>query len=795
MGESSTGREYEAIYRHSAVPLWVEDISRLRSELNRLRSTGVSDIRDYLEERPEFLHEAVELIQVVDVNDAALRLYGANDSAELTGPLLSTVDLEDERTASSLIENVVAIFEGRTYLSRESGAVSPDGSPIDIVIYTFLPREDEMSGYMLVSVIDISEQRRMELDLRRSEERFRSVVEASAQPIVIIDAAGSIIFWNEAAHRSFGYSAREALGLPATAFIPPDVLRRILESADSQSPEATPRSVGPLETFVVTKDGSRIPVEVTLAAWSSDTETCYTAIISDITERKAAEEKLKEQAKLLDIASDAIVVVDIEQKIRYWNKSAERMFGWSAEEALGRVQGELFCSPQHRGELEHAQQVAAATGHWSGQSHYSTKDGRILTGTTRLTLVSDNSGKPAGILSVTSDETDRRALEQELARYQRLDSIGTLAGGIAHDLNNVLTPIVSGVESLAMDERDEKARRTLGIIKSSALRGASVIRQLLDFARGIDGEKSVVDIAATIADIKALILETFPKSVELVLEVGSDVYPIVGEASQIHQVLVNLCVNARDAMPSGGTLTIRARNEDVDEAYARTHVEAEPGPYVVLSVEDTGAGMGPVVLEKIFDPFFTTKETGKGTGLGLATSLSIVRSHGGFIQVSSRPYSGTTFQVFLPASPHASVRAATEHEATDAEGGGETILVADDEEAVLQTTRRILEAHGYHVATAVDGADLIAEFVRLGSAVRLVLTDMAMPHLDGLSAIRSIRKMDPLVPIVAVSGFYNDRATPEFTGLAVNATLSKPFTIDALLQTIRELLNGGEAKR
>jgi nitrogen-specific signal transduction histidine kinase/ActR/RegA family two-component response regulator len=403
-------------------------------------------------------------------------------------------------------------------------------------------------------------------------------------------------------------------------------------------------------------------------------------------------------------------------------------------------------------------------------------------------LVRDEGGNPKGILSVNSDVTVQRSIQAQLMRSQRLESLGTIAGGIAHDLNNVLTPILMGAESLQVQYVDEVSRNIIDIITRSAERGAGIVRQVLSFARGIEGDRKEVQLTHILREIERIILETFPKSIELRCETPKGLWPVSGDATQLHQVLMNLCVNARDAMPNGGRLTLHAENIRLDETFARMNIEAKPIRYVMLKVEDIGSGMPPDVLEKIFDPFFTTKAPGKGTGLGLATTLSIVKSHGGFINVYSEVNKGSSFKVYVPAVEQGAPVSAEELEEIPM-GEGELILVVDDEAAVRDITRRILESYGYRVVMAGDGTEALALYVQNKGEIRAMITDMMMPYMDGTSTIRAIRKIDPGARIIATSGLMTNEYAKEAAGLGVQAFLTKPYTAKTFMKTLRDVLS------
>jgi two-component system cell cycle sensor histidine kinase/response regulator CckA len=514
----------------------------------------------------------------------------------------------------------------------------------------------------------------------------------------------------------------------------------------------------------------------------------YIAIRYDITERKRAEERIREQAALLDEAQDAILVRDLSDRILFWNKGAEKIYGWTKEEAVGRDARELLFKT-NLGQFEKARDTLFARGEWAGELPQATRAGDEITVESRWTLVRDDAGEPASVLVINTDITERKKIESQFLRAQRMESIGTLAGGIAHDLNNVLSPILMSVDMLRLRLKDEGSQQYLKMLQASAERGAEMIKQVLSFARGVQGERIPIDPKYLIKDVVKILNETLPKSITTKFELPDRVWPVSADATQIHQVLMNLCVNARDSMPHGGRLTIKAENVTLDENYARMHIEAKAGPYVMISVMDTGHGIPPDTLNKIFEPFFTTKEIGKGTGLGLSTALSIVRSHNGFINVYSEAGKGTHFSCYLPAiATGAGAAEGEKEEPTLPLGHGELILVVDDEEAIREITRGTLESFGYKVLTASDGTEAVALYAANRDEVKVVLTDMMMPFMDGPATIRALQKLNPQIKIIAASGLAANEKAAEAASTGVKTFLPKPYTAEKLLLTLAKIL-------
>jgi signal transduction histidine kinase/ActR/RegA family two-component response regulator len=417
-----------------------------------------------------------------------------------------------------------------------------------------------------------------------------------------------------------------------------------------------------------------------------------------------------------------------------------------------------------------------------------TKSGQELWLELDILPLADETGWHTHWVAVERDITERRRLEQQVLRAQRMESIGTLAGGIAHDLNNVLSPILMSVELLRRRTDDAESRRRLEVIEQAASRGAGMIRQVLGFARGMEAERHPLRVSPLVDETLRIVGETFPRNIAVHARVDADTWALEGDPTQLQQVLLNLCVNARDAMPDGGQLTVRAENAELDaEAAART-LDARAGRYVRLVVEDTGTGIAAALVDKIFDPFFTTKPPGQGTGLGLSTTLAIVKGHGGFLRLHSEPGQGTQVEVFLPATADPAAVVALEPGIEAPRGRGETVLVVDDEAAIRATTRDLLEAHGYRVLEAENGAAAISTYAAHQAEVAVVITDLMMPVMDGPATIQVLHRLAPRVPVIAVSGMAASREARLAVEQGAAVFLAKPCTAGALLATVARVV-------
>lgn len=504
----------------------------------------------------------------------------------------------------------------------------------------------------------------------------------------------------------------------------------------------------------------------------------------EIEERRKLEDKFRDQASLLDKARDAILVQDMEGQITYWNKSAELLYGWTAEEVQGQPTCQLMNADSPR--YNEARSTVLKNGEWTGELSQHGKDDREILVESRWTLVRDADGLAKAVMCINTDILEKKRMESHFLRSQRIESIGTLAGGIAHDLNNVLLPIILSIDLLRLTLKDEPQLTILSSIEGSARRGASMVQQVLSFARGVDGERHKLDPQTVIKDIRHFVQEAFPKNIEFITQASESLPAFMGDATQIHQVLLNLCLNSRDAMPQGGRLTLQVETMTLEANNILPNANLKSGPYIVFKITDTGTGISAELKEKIFDPFFTTKDLGKGTGLGLSTVMAIVKSHGGFISVNSKPGLGTTFQAHFPAEPVAPAAPAKPQPSNRPRGDGQLILLVDDEESVRFITQQTLQAYGYQVITAKDGSEAVALYAEHQQAIALVMTDMMMPVMDGPATIQILKRMNPQVKIIAASGYTTDAA--KVATLGVQRYIHKPYNAVTVLNVLQQVL-------
>jgi PAS domain S-box-containing protein len=606
--------------------------------------------------------------------------------------------------------------------------------------------------------------------------------------IIAKSVDGTITSWNAAAERMFGYSASEVMGRSTNVLFPPD---RLKEAEEMLARTHQGESIAAFETVFIRKDGRPLDVSVTITPLKNEVGKIIgsSKILRDLTEFNRVKRQYEEQTALLDKTQDAILIFDLEGRILFWNKGAERIYGWSRQEATGRTVGEfIYVNVQKFREIK---ALTAQNGDWSGELQHIAKDRQEVVVESRWSLLREKEGQPKSILAINTDVSELRRIEVQFMRAQRMESLGILAGGIAHDLNNILTPIMLSIDMLKHLAVEPHTKSVLETIEISARRGSDIVQQVLSFARGLEGQRIVIQPKYLLKDIEHIVTDTFPTDIRLQLNLPHDTWTILGDPTQVQQVLLNLCVNARDAMPNGGTLSISAENCLADEQYVAMNRQAKQGSYVAIAVTDVGMGISPEIMAKIFEPFFTTKELGKGTGLGLSSVKAIVKSHDGFINVYSEVGRGTTFKVYLPAQ--ASPGELTEEGLaveTLPRGEGETILVIDDETSILSITSETLQSYGYNALTACNGAEGVAIYAQQRKKIALVLTDLSMPVMDGRATIYAILKINPKAKIIAMSGMDEAESVAKASTAGIKHFISKPYTASTLLKTVKTIVKG-----
>jgi PAS domain S-box-containing protein len=633
---------------------------------------------------------------------------------------------------------------------------------------------------------DISEQRKTEEALRDNEERLRLAQQVARIGTFEWDIQTGVNRWTPELEAMYGLPtggfagtrrAWEEMIDPADR---PEVMQRLEAAIDTGGFEAEWRVVqahGAVRWLFgrgwVFKDDSGKPLRLI-------------GVNIDITERKRAEEALQQKTDLVNYSHDAILTADKNRVIMAWNRGAEEIYGWTEDEAVGKVMHQFFqtVAPVSIGDID---ERLRRDGRWDGELLHTRRDGKQITVESRQVLRRDAAGEPIGILEINRDISDRKRLEDQFRQAQKLEGIGRLAGGVAHDFNNLLT-VISGYSQTVLEDlaAQHPFRESMEEISKAAGRAAGLTRQLLIFSRRQVIEPRNLVLNDLVRDFEKMLRRLIGEDINLVLALDPVADTIRADAGQIEQVILNLAVNARDAMPKGGTLSIETTRLLADEEFARNHLSVQPGSYVLLMVSDTGTGMSPEVQSRLFEPFFTTKEAGKGTGLGLSTVYGIVKQSGGSIWVYSEPGRGTTFRILLPAvEAEAGLAAGV---SVEAPSGTETILVAEDEPEVRSFIRRILERRGYTVLEASNGREALEVARKYAGPIHLMMSDVVMPEMGGADLAEQFGAEHPGIPVLFISGYTNQIAWREGMGAGY---LQKPFTSASLLTQIRAVLDAG----
>jgi len=634
------------------------------------------------------------------------------------------------------------------------------------------------------------------LAAREAEIRLQSLaLDVAANAIVITDREGRVLWVNRAFVAMTGYAREEAVG---------QKLGRLLNSG--KQPEAFYQELWRIilsgqtwrgEILNRRRDGTLYIDETTIAPLTNERGevTHFIAVKQDVTKRRESEAALRESEErfrqVVETITQVFWVTDGErQRMLYISPSYENIWGRPCASLYRSL--DAWLETVHPDDRPRFAQVAdrQRRGEYDETYRIVRPDGTLRWIHARAFPVRDAAGRVERIVGVADDVTEAKQFEEQLLRAQRLEAVGTLASGIAHDLNNILSPMVLVTGLLRANLPDPRDQELLQMIEKSAQRGASVIRQLLTFSRGTPGERVLLQLPHLVKEMVHIAQETFPRNIQMEAAIASDIWCVRADPTQLHQVLMNLCVNARDAMPDGGRLTIAVRNELVAPESPPPGVALPPGPYVVLSVSDTGIGIPKTIQHRIFEPFFTTKGVGSGTGLGLATVLGIVKGHGGAIALASEAGAGTTFTIHLPAEPAALASGGAAGAAEFLPGGGQLVLVVDDEPELRQTIRTLLERHGYRVATAFSGQDALLQVNLRPESFKAAITDLMMPQMDGVALIRVLRKTAPHLKLIATSGLGQHARTEELKALGIERVLAKPFAPEELLRLLERQLAG-----
>jgi two-component system cell cycle sensor histidine kinase/response regulator CckA len=646
----------------------------------------------------------------------------------------------------------------------------------------YIPKDQLQAALLARSLRYAMERQRSFLDLRESNESLSRVISSAADAIITKDLLDIITTWNPAAERLFGYSVEEALGKSLLMLVPRD---RLDEEREVTVRIARGERVEHFESIRIRKDGLPVQVDLTISA-IRDKEgriTGASKIARDITERKLAEDKLRQQASLLDQAFDAVIVWERNGAITFWNHGAERMYGYSKEEATGRVSHDLLHTTTSEG-LGAVFEILATEGKWEGELVHSTRDGKRIVVESRMVQITERNR--SYVLETNRDVSEERLLEGQLRQSQKMEAIGRLAGGVAHDFNNLLGVILGSAELLADAKDLSQVQRRAAEIQKAGQRAANLTRQLLAFSRKQMIEPRVIDLNAKIFEITEMLVRLAGEDVEICALLPPDLGKIRADPSQIEQILLNLVVNSRDAMPDGGKITIETHNIDREPADADSHTSVLPGRYVMIAVSDSGQGMGKETLAHMFEPFFTTKSN--GTGLGLATVYGAVKQSGGNIWVYSEPGKGTTFKIYFPRVNAPADNTSVPERIAAPPKGSETILLVEDSDSLRELTKEFLQIAGYNVVEAGNGRDALQLAHSYAKVLNLLLTDVVMPGMSGRELADEIKRMYPEIRILFMSGYTSNAIVHRGVLDEGLSLLTKPFTRSGLVQKVHDML-------
>jgi len=758
--------------------LMVEDVADDAALVEReLRRAGITGATRRVDSEGAYREALRSFAPDIILTDHSLPTFGAADALRIAmleapdTPVIVVTGSLDEETAAEYIKAGAADYVVKHHLERVGPAV--------------------------VRALDLrrarAEQARAEEARRQGEERFRALIEHGADAVALVAPDGTLLFASHSIERLLGFTPAELVGHPGFERVHPDDLPRV--HAALRDIIANPGTPAGLELRWRHKDGSWRYIDgVAVDRLAEPAVGAIVVNFRDVSERRTAEAALRDSEEryrtLVEGVRDIIFALSPEGTISSLNPAFETITGWRREAWVGQP-FERLVHPEDlplalellgrvvRGELRPASQFRVRT----AKSDYRVGE---FSATPQL-----HEGRLVGILGIGRDVTERVQLEQQLRQAQKMEAVGRLAGGIAHDFNNILTAITGYADLLLEDlGATDPRRQDADEIHKAADRAAGLTRQLLAFSRQQVLQPTVLEVNKLVSDLEKMLRRLLGEDVALTTQLAPTTGRVKADPGQLEQVIMNLAVNARDAMPNGGKLTLETGNVDLDESYATDHYPARAGPFVMLAVSDTGTGMSEATQAHMFEPFFTTKEKGKGTGLGLATVYGIVKQSGGFIWVYSEVGHGTTFKLYLPRVQELAERASQPAQTpARAARGTETVLVVEDEAPVRSVARQVLERHGYTVLEAPSAEAALDIATRYSGAIHLLLTDVVMPGLNGRELATRLADLRPDARVIFMSGYTDDAVTRHGVLEPGSAYVQKPFTPDAIARKVREVLN------
>jgi two-component system, cell cycle sensor histidine kinase and response regulator CckA len=787
-----------------------EDITERKLAQEAVRKSE-ERYRELVENASDIIYSHDLMGRFTSMNKAGERISGYTREEFLRMNIADIIAPEFLEQARRRIADKVA---GGALTVYELEIIAKDGRRVALGVNSRLQLDGSVAVGVQGVARDVTDQKQAEEAVRASEARLAGILNIAEDGIISIDENQRVILYNQGAEKIFGFSEEEIKGQPIEMLMPARFDDRHTQHVRdfARSSEIARRMGDRIEVYGRRKDGSEFPAEISISKLEQKGEIVFTAMVRDISERKQAEVERDTERRLLESLLDqlpvGVLVTNVEGRYVKANQKvceilgidSNELTGMTAEEAVRRVEPRRPEGTKYANE-ELPTKVALQTQRPSGptESIITTPGGKVRRLVSNATPVMIDGGGLFGSVTVVTDMSEQYALQEQLRQSQKMESIGTLAGGVAHDFNNLLTAIL-GHTQLAMRKLApaDPLQGNLIEVEKAGTRATTLTRQLLAFSRRQRLDRKTLDLNDTIRDIMKMLRRIIGEDIDMSVQESMDIYPVFADPAQVEQVVMNLAVNARDAMPHGGRLVIDTRNVTLDEEYCREHPYAKPGKYVLMTVSDTGTGMNAETKEHIFEPFFTTKVAGKGTGLGLSMVFGIVKQHEGLIEVYSEVRHGTSFKIYLPVDERV-VKEESPEALSPLRGGKETILVAEDEEALRGLARTILEELGYTVLLASDGTEAVDIYQANRAQVSLLVFDIVMPRMGGREAYERILEMGGDVPALFMTGysaeivqnqFVAQNQFPERTG---SALLQKPYSLETFGRKVREVLD--QAKR